>query len=48
VAEWVQDEASARMLAEWGCDYLQGDLIGRASLDRPWRRRSGAATVSAG
>jgi diguanylate cyclase (GGDEF)-like protein len=48
VAEWVQDEASAHMLAEWGCDYLQGDLIGRASLDRPWRRRAGAATVSVG
>jgi EAL domain-containing protein (putative c-di-GMP-specific phosphodiesterase class I) len=40
VAEWVQDEDSARLLAEWGCDHLQGDLIGRASLDRPWRRRA--------
>jgi len=37
VAEWVQDETSAAMLAEWGCDYLQGDLVGRASLDRPWQ-----------
>jgi EAL domain-containing protein (putative c-di-GMP-specific phosphodiesterase class I) len=36
VAEWVQDEASAKLLAEWGCDYLQGALIGRASLERPW------------
>jgi diguanylate cyclase (GGDEF)-like protein len=35
VAEWVQDEASAEMLAEWGCDYLQGHLIGRASLEPP-------------
>jgi hypothetical protein len=24
------------MLAEWGCDYLQGALIGLASLERPW------------
>lgn len=36
VAEWVQDEASAAMLAEWGCDYLQGALIGLASTARPW------------
>lgn len=36
VAEWVQDEASAAMLTAWGCDYLQGDLVGRASVDRPW------------
>ena len=36
VAEWVQDEASAALLAEWGCDYLQGSLIGLASLERPW------------
>jgi hypothetical protein len=24
------------MLAEWGCDYLQGVLIGLASAERPW------------
>jgi EAL domain-containing protein (putative c-di-GMP-specific phosphodiesterase class I) len=36
VAEWVQDEASAKLLAEWGCDYLQGALFGLASIDRPW------------
>ncbi|HEY4407945.1 MAG TPA: EAL domain-containing protein [Xanthobacteraceae bacterium] len=36
VAEWVQDEASAAMLAEWGCDYLQGVLVGLASVERPW------------
>ena len=35
VAEWVQDEAAAAMLAEWGCDYLQGELLGAASLERP-------------
>ncbi|MCZ7660247.1 MAG: bifunctional diguanylate cyclase/phosphodiesterase [Xanthobacteraceae bacterium] len=35
VAEWVQDEEAARMLADWGCDYLQGALIGRASLMLP-------------
>jgi diguanylate cyclase (GGDEF)-like protein len=36
VAEWVQDEQAAAVLAGWGCDYLQGDLVGRASLERPW------------
>jgi diguanylate cyclase (GGDEF)-like protein len=36
VAEWVQDEAAAALLAEWGCDYLQGELIGLANGNRPW------------
>jgi EAL domain-containing protein (putative c-di-GMP-specific phosphodiesterase class I) len=42
VAEWVQDEEAASLLAEWGCDYLQGQLIGLASLDRPWTAQSAA------
>jgi diguanylate cyclase (GGDEF)-like protein len=36
VAEWVKDEEGAAVLREWGCDYLQGELIGRATLERPW------------
>ena len=36
VAEWVQDEEAAVMLREWGCDYIQGRLIGLASPQRPW------------
>jgi len=36
VAEWVQDERTAQTLEAWGCDYLQGALIGLASTDRPW------------
>jgi EAL domain-containing protein (putative c-di-GMP-specific phosphodiesterase class I) len=36
VAEWVQDEESASMLRDWGCDYIQGRLIGLASSERPW------------
>ena len=36
VAEWVQDEHSALMLRDWGCDYIQGRLIGLAQADRPW------------
>ncbi len=36
VAEWVQDEAAAKTLEAWGCDYLQGALVGLASTERPW------------
>ncbi len=36
VAEWVQDEETAQALSEWGCDYLQGALIGLATAGRPW------------
>ena len=36
VAEWVQDENAAQTLGAWGCDYLQGMLIGLASVERPW------------
>jgi diguanylate cyclase (GGDEF)-like protein len=42
VAEWVQDEESAAILADWGCDYLQGALVGRAALERPWAESSPA------
>ncbi len=31
VVEWVQDEEAALMLREWGCDFIQGRLIGLAS-----------------
>jgi EAL domain-containing protein (putative c-di-GMP-specific phosphodiesterase class I) len=37
VAEWVQDESAAKTLREWGCDYLQGALVGLASTEPPWR-----------
>ncbi len=43
VAEWVQDDEAAALLAEWGCDYLQGRLIGLGTLDRPWAVQSSAA-----
>ena len=32
VAEWVEDEETARMLAEWGIDFLQGDHCGAPIL----------------
>ena len=35
VAEWVPDKQTAAMLADWGCDYLQGGYVGHASIDRP-------------
>jgi len=34
VAEWVQNEDIAAVLAGWGCDYLQGALIGLAATER--------------
>jgi diguanylate cyclase (GGDEF)-like protein len=40
VAEWVPDETAAAMLVEWGCDYLQGELIGLASLTPPWAAKA--------
>jgi diguanylate cyclase (GGDEF)-like protein len=43
VAEWVQDEEAAKVLSEWGCDYLQGALIGLATSDRPWIGGNGQA-----
>jgi diguanylate cyclase (GGDEF)-like protein len=39
VAEWVQDGESAALLRDWGCDYIQGRLIGLASAERPWEKR---------
>jgi diguanylate cyclase (GGDEF)-like protein len=40
VAEWVQTEPAAKLLLEWGCDYLQGELIGLATTERPWIARA--------
>lgn len=34
VAEWVEDEATARILRDWGVTYFQGALYGRAG-ERP-------------
>lgn len=46
VAEWVQDEAAATLLSDWGCDYLQGALIGLAASERP--RRVGTGRLASG
>jgi diguanylate cyclase (GGDEF)-like protein len=36
VAEWVQDDEAASMLSAWGCNFIQGRLIGLAETRRPW------------
>ena len=48
VAEWVQDEEAAVMLREWGCDYIQGRLIGLASPQRPWAAQAETMLPAAG
>jgi EAL domain-containing protein (putative c-di-GMP-specific phosphodiesterase class I) len=48
VAEWVQDDESAHLLRDWGCDYIQGRLIGLASSRRPWDKRAEAVLPAAG
>ncbi len=48
VAEWVQDEEAAALLTGWGCDYLQGALIGLASPERPWAPGAPAVHVVPG
>jgi diguanylate cyclase (GGDEF)-like protein len=47
VAEWVQDETAAAMLADWGCTYLQGALVGLASPERPWTAAGDGGKASA-
>jgi diguanylate cyclase (GGDEF)-like protein len=48
VAEWVQDEESANLLRDWGCDYIQGRLIGLAGAERPWSKTPESALPVAG
>lgn len=48
VAEWVQDEEAAVMLREWGCDFIQGRLIGLASPERPWSAAAEKVLPAAG
>jgi diguanylate cyclase (GGDEF)-like protein len=43
VAEWVQDQRTARLLESWGCDYIQGALVGLATTERPWLAGGGLA-----
>src|SRR5262249_56359569 len=48
VAEWVQDAEAANLLRDWGCDYVQGRLIGLATSERPWAGGAGNALPKVG
>jgi EAL domain-containing protein (putative c-di-GMP-specific phosphodiesterase class I) len=48
VAEWVEDEETARTLAKWGVDYLQGDYCGLPALGRDGSPKQGAPVALAG
>lgn len=45
VAEWVEDEATARILRDWGVEYFQGALYGRAE-ERPAVEEKRAASAA--
>jgi EAL domain-containing protein (putative c-di-GMP-specific phosphodiesterase class I) len=47
VAEWVQDEQAASLLRDWGCDFIQGQLIGLASAERSWQKPGGVSLPAA-
>jgi hypothetical protein len=34
------------ILADWGCDYIQGALTGRATEERPWASPTSNMTAS--
>ena len=36
VAEWVETAEDAKLLRDWGVDYLQGNFLGAASIVPPW------------
>ena len=46
VAEWVENAASARILGEWGVDFLQGFHFGMAGDLAPLQRASDATRVA--
>jgi len=46
VAERVQSEDVALALADYGCDYLQGELIGLASLEPPHAKMAARKSVA--
>jgi EAL domain-containing protein (putative c-di-GMP-specific phosphodiesterase class I) len=46
VAEWVEDEETAKILREWGVEYLQGDFFGAAAVTLEDRRLAGMSAVA--
>jgi diguanylate cyclase (GGDEF)-like protein len=47
VAEWIETQDDADLLREWGIDYLQGHLIGQASIIPPWNKAEESIFVMA-
>jgi EAL domain-containing protein (putative c-di-GMP-specific phosphodiesterase class I) len=45
VAEWVEDEPTMALLAEFGVDMVQGNLVGAATTQWPWERRQAGGDV---
>ncbi|MFN4141133.1 EAL domain-containing protein [Aestuariivirga sp.] len=45
VAEWVESEADAALLRDWGVDMMQGNLFGAASLETPWQAADPASAM---
>jgi diguanylate cyclase (GGDEF)-like protein len=43
VAEWVDTAEDAKILASHGVDYLQGNMLGEASIIAPWSSNQGAS-----
>ena len=48
VAEWVEDEATAEILAGFGVDMIQGRLVGAPTSEWPWDKRRPATVREAG
>jgi diguanylate cyclase (GGDEF)-like protein len=46
VAEWVQDEETARLLQEWGADFLQGEFCGHAKVVEEGLRNGGEPPIA--
>jgi EAL domain-containing protein (putative c-di-GMP-specific phosphodiesterase class I) len=42
VAEWVDTASDAEILASFGVDYLQGNMLGEASIIAPWKDQKSA------
>jgi diguanylate cyclase (GGDEF)-like protein len=41
IAEWVETEEDATALTDWGIDFLQGNILGEASIVPPWGEHRG-------
>jgi diguanylate cyclase (GGDEF)-like protein len=46
VAEWVDTAADVEILASFGVDYLQGNMLGEASIVAPWNDRQDPSSLA--